>query len=166
MLQDETHSWNVRNGGRLLADNQRRNLAGMGGRFLDTTNAWDPAEHSVAQQTAEEPGVHVDYPEPISGSVQNKRERRRVMRHVYGDSCKDGPGGRWKGWVDLDRIDDEIEALLARDPAQAERFFLNRANAGSSTAWDMPRWAQAGRRDARGPRWGPGGGRRRRGPVR
>ena len=132
-VQDETHSWVERNGGRKLADNQRRNLAGMGGRFLETSNAWDPTERSVAQMTYESPsGVHVDYPVPPAGSVRNKRERRRVLKFVYGDS--------W--WVDLDRIDLEVEALLAHDPAQAERFFLNRAQAGESLAFDLARWTE------------------------
>jgi hypothetical protein len=40
VLGDETHGWVERNGGKRLADNQRRNLSGMGGRFLETTNAW------------------------------------------------------------------------------------------------------------------------------
>ena len=52
-VQDETHSWLKSNGGRALADNQRRNLAGMKGRSIETTNAWDPAEQSVAQETWE-----------------------------------------------------------------------------------------------------------------
>jgi hypothetical protein len=130
-VQDETHSWLDRNGGRKLADNQRRNLAGMGGRFMETTNAWDPTEDSVAQRTFAGPiGVHVDYPQPLPGSVRNKRERRKVMRAGYGDS--------W--WIDLDRIDVEVEALLGHDPAQAERFFLNRVHAGESVAFDLARW--------------------------
>lgn len=142
-VQDETHSWEERNQGIRLADNQRRNLSGMGGRFMETTNAWDPAVPNVAQMTNENPvGVYVDYPPPISGSVRNKRERRKVMRRAYGDSCRDGPDGRWKAWVDLDRIDAEVEALLAHDPAQAERFFLNRANAGESVAFEANDWAQ------------------------
>lgn len=131
-LQDETHSWTKRNGGRKLADNQRRNLAGMGGRWLETTNAWDPAEESVAQQTSEsdEPGVLRDDADPGAGSVRNKADRRRMMKKVYGDS--------W--WVDLDRIDGEIQALLQRDPAQAERFFLNRKRASEDAAFDGDRW--------------------------
>lgn len=127
-VQDEGHSWLERNGGHLLADNQRRNLAGMGGRWLETGNAWDPREESVAQQTAEsgEPGVYRDDVEGGAGSIRNKRERRRVLRHVYGDSH----------WVDLDRIEGEIEALLARgEAAQAERFFLNRKLAGEDAAF-------------------------------
>ena len=39
------------NNGHWLADNQRRNVAGMGGRFLETCNAPDPAEQSVASRT-------------------------------------------------------------------------------------------------------------------
>lgn len=131
-VNDETHSWLKDNGGWKLADAQRRNLAGMGGRFLETTNAWDPAEQSVAQLTFESaaPGVYKDYPEPPPGSIRNKRERRKVLKAVYGDSH----------WVDLDRIEIEIEALLARDPAQAERFFLNRSRAAEDAAFDLEAW--------------------------
>jgi len=125
--EDETHSWLARNGGHRLADTQRRNLAGMGGRFLETTNAWDPGEDSVAQKTAEsgEPGVYFDDVDPGEGSVRNKADRRRMIKRVYGDS--------W--WVDSERIDGEIQALLARgEAAQAERFFLNRKEAGETRA--------------------------------
>jgi hypothetical protein len=131
-VQDETHSWTRTNGGRALADNQRRNLAGMGGRWIETTNAWDPAEESVAQQTNEAAtdGVYFDDAEPGEGSIRNKAERRRMLRRVYGDSR----------WVDLDRIDQEIVALLDRDPAQAERFFLNRKRAAEDSAFNPARW--------------------------
>jgi len=138
-LEDETHSWLPNNGGQRLADTQRRNLAGMGGRFMETTNAWDPAELSVAQRTNEKPvGVYVDYASPPAGSVRNKRERRRVMTAVYADSLKSRGG-----WVDLDRIDLEVEALLDHDPAQGERFFLNRIHAGEGTAFDADKWKVA-----------------------
>ena len=40
-------------------------------------------------------GVYVDYPKPPAGSVRNKRERRKVMRFVYGDSLIERGG-----WVD------------------------------------------------------------------
>lgn len=139
-LQDETHSWLAQNGGRALADTQRRNLAGMGGRWLETTNAWDPAEESVAQQTAEgnEPGVHRDDVEPGAGSVRTARDRRRMIRRVYGDSLRTPQ--RPDGWIDMERIEGEIVTLLARDPAQAERFFLNRKEAGESIAFDARTW--------------------------
>lgn len=126
--QDEGHSWLERNGGHRLADNQRRNLSGMGGRWLESGNAWDPRENSVAQKTFEsgEPGVYRDDVDPGPGSVRNKADRRRMLKHVYGDS--------W--WVDVDRIDGEIVSLLARGEAsQAERFFLNRKQAGEDSAF-------------------------------
>lgn len=143
-VQDESHDWTVSNGGRKLADTQRRNLAGMSGRFLETTNAWDPLDESVAQQTAEsnEPGVYRDDVDPGPGSIRNKRERRACMRRVYGDSMKAPADAPWKPWVDPDRIDGEIEALLLHDPAQAERFFLNRKRAEQGAAFDIVRWGE------------------------
>lgn len=141
-VEDETHGWTERSQGIRLADTQRRNMAGMGGRFMETTNAWDITEGSVAQLTYEnQVGVYVDYPQPIGGSVRNKAERRKAMRHAYGDSVRNGP--RWRGWVDLDRIDVEIEALVKRDPAQAERFFLNRVHAGEDVVFDLNAWADS-----------------------
>lgn len=127
-VHDEAHSWTRHNGGVRLADTQRRNLAGMGGRAIETTNAWDPAEGSVAQQTFESKAqdIYRDFPDPLPGSVRNKRERRKVLRHAY----------RGAPWVDLDRIDAEIEELLDRDPAQAERFYLNRVVATQAAALD------------------------------
>jgi len=129
VVQDETQSWLAANGGRRLADTQRRNVAGMGGRWLASGNAWDPRDNSVSQKTAEsgEPGVLLDDVDPGPGSVRNKAERRRMLKRVYGDS--------W--WVDLDRVDGEIQALLARgEAAQAEQYFLNRKLAGEDAAFD------------------------------
>jgi hypothetical protein len=131
-VQDETHSWLETNGGIKLADNQRRNLAGMGGRALETTNAWDPAELSVAQMTAESPR-HDIYRDHVLGppaSLGNKRERRKALKVVYGDS--------W--WVDLDRIDAEAEELADRDPVQAERFYFNRVVATADSWLDGDLW--------------------------
>ena len=138
LAQDQTESWVESNGGRALADNQRRNIAGMGGRWLSTPNAWDPAEESVAQWTAEhehEGVFHDDVTPPDSLSIRNKRDRRKALQIAYGDSASSAGG-----WVDLDRIDVEIEALLPRDPGQAERWFLNRKNASEGRAFDMDRW--------------------------
>lgn len=140
-VHDEPHSWLKHNGGWQLADTQRRNLAGMGGRSVATTNAWDPAEQSDAQRTAEAglADVLVDYPPPPPGSVGNRRERRRVLRTVYGDSAADRGG-----WVDVDRIDAEVDELLAAgDPAQAERFYLNRVVAVSDAFFDVDVWMSA-----------------------
>jgi hypothetical protein len=139
VVQDETHSWFKSNGGHDLADNQRRNLAGMGGRFMETTNAFDPVEQSVAQRTfeAKAPGVYIDDVDAGAGSIRNYEHRRRMLRKVYGDSLTERGG-----WVDLDRIEVEIEALLEHDPAQAERFFLNRKLASEGAAFDIERFVK------------------------
>lgn len=127
VVQDETQMWTRSNGGVLLATTQRRGLAGMGGRSVETTNAWDPAENSVAQQTFESkaPDIYRDFRQaPASLSYRNKRERARIHRHVYGDS--------W--WVDMENIESEAAELLETDPAEAERFFGNRIVYGRG-AW-------------------------------
>ena len=74
-VQDQTESYLRSNHGRTLADNQRRNLAGTGGRFLETPNAYDPREESVAQHTWEgnEPGVYRWAPDAGPGSIRNQR---------------------------------------------------------------------------------------------
>ena len=144
--QDQTESWTESNKGRKLADNQRRGLAGMGGRWLSTPNAWDPTEKSVAQYTAENEheGVYHDDVEPPEGlSIRNKSERRRALKIVYGDAVtgtRDGVKGAVAPWIDLDRIDAEIVALLPRDPAQAERWFLNRKESPEGKAFNGDQW--------------------------
>lgn len=131
-LQDEPHSWLTTNGMRKVADTQWRNLAGTGGRAVLTTNAWDPSEQSVAQQFHESASkdLYRDYPTPPPGSFKNKRERRHVIKVVYGDSY----------WVDQRRIDAEAEELVVRDRAQAERFFGNRIVAGEGAWVDPALW--------------------------
>ena len=118
-IQDETQLWVKSNGGWRLGDNQERGLTGMGGRLIQTTNAWAPEEDSFAQQTYEsgDPNVFIDYSKPPSHlRYTRKDEREKIHQHVYGDS--------W--WVNLDRIERDAQARIKRDPGQAERFFGNR----------------------------------------
>lgn len=140
-VQDETHCWIETNGGWAIAATQRRNLSGTGGRAVETTNAWDPSEQSVAQRTSEAKAkdVHRDHRTAPPCSLANKAERRRALRIAYGDSAK-----RPNGWVDIDRIDGELQEIAETDPAQAERFYLNRIVAGVGSWLDRDRW------DARG----------------
>lgn len=135
VAMDETGIWTPQTGMVKVAETQRRGLAGMGGRAVETTNAWDPAENSVAQRTAQSkrpdlyrdhvlPPEHLDYRKPS--------ERRKIHVAVYGDS--------W--WVDLDAIEAEASELLEVDPAQAERFFGNRAKAAGDAAFNVKRWRE------------------------
>jgi len=130
--EDETQDWWPTNGGRKLANAQRDNLAGMGGRFLETANAWDPIRESVAQKTWEK-GVHVYKMKADSGpgKVSNRTERMQCLRRVYAGSP----------WVDLDRISVEIDEKIALGaPAEAERLFFNRIVPGEDRAVEPKAW--------------------------
>ncbi|QUI32446.1 hypothetical protein H9W91_17440 [Streptomyces alfalfae] len=133
-VQDETGTWNEANKLRRVADTQRRGLAGMGGRALETTNSWDPSEDSVAQRTSESRSrdlfrYHPQAPKTLS--YGNKRDRRKIHAIVYAGSAH----------VDLDAIEAEAAEIMEKDPAQAERFFGNRCVAGSAGWLDGSKWA-------------------------
>lgn len=136
-MQDESGLYTKANKMVRVAETQRRGAAGMGGRTMETTNAWDPADESVAQRTAESrrPDIFRFHElAPAGLSYRNKRERRRIHAHVY----------RGSPWVDLDSIEAEAAELLERDPQQAERFFGNRIVYAAGTwlvdgLWDSRR---------------------------
>ena len=118
-MQDESGLYTKTNGMVRVAQTQRRGAAGMGGRSMETTNPWDPAENSTAQQTFESrrPDIFKFYRQPPAGlSYMNKAERRRIHAFAYKGSTH----------VDLDSIEAEAAELIETDPAQAERFFGNR----------------------------------------
>ncbi|MEO3922699.1 hypothetical protein ABGB07_02270 [Micromonosporaceae bacterium B7E4] len=135
-VQDETHCWLEANGGWRLAETQRRNLSGTGGRPIETTNAWDPSEQSVAQRTSEAKArdIYRDHRIPPRPSLGNKAERRKALRIAYGDSM-----GRGR-WVDMDRIDGEAVEIAEKDPGQAVRFYWNIPDAGSGAWLDGEKW--------------------------
>lgn len=113
--QDETGIWTDANGMTKVATTQRRGLAGMSGRSLEQTNAWDPTENSVAQKTAEtkQKDVYRFHRLPPKGlSYTNKAERRRI----------------------------HAAELLEKEPAEAERFYGNRITAGMGAWVQQDRW--------------------------
>ena len=155
-VQDESGLYTTANKLRKVATGQRRGAAGMGGRTLETTNAWDPSEESVAQETYEASveDIFRFYRNPdlnpalvdASGnrlSYLRKADRRRLHEYVY--------EGSW--WVNLDSIEAEAAELMENDPAQAERFFGNRIVYGSGSWLPAGAWegAHAGRRVAAQP---------------
>lgn len=127
--QDEAGLWTKSTGMVDVAETQRRGLAGMGGRAVETSNAYDPSEASVAQRTFEGKALDVFrmFPQaPATLSFGDKRERRQILRHVYAGVP----------WVDLDAIEAEALELMEHDRAQAERFFGNRLVATADSWWD------------------------------
>ena len=118
-IQDETGLYTRQNKLLNVAETMRRGAAGMGGRVIETTNAYNPAEESVAQRTAEssrEDIFRFHRLPPATWSYKNKAERRKIHRLVY-EGAKH---------IDLDAIEAEAAELLEKDPTQAERFFGNR----------------------------------------
>ncbi len=126
-LQDETGLYTKENRMVHVAETQRRGAAGMGGRSMETTNCYDPAEQSVAQRTSEARVTDIFRyydPPPAGLSFKDKRDRRKILRYNY----------RGSPHVDIDDIEGEVVELLGVDPSQAERFYGNRLVAGSD-AW-------------------------------
>jgi hypothetical protein len=126
---DETHHWTESNGGQKVAEvidrNIRKNPGGLA-RFVETTNAYNPTQNSVAQKTHEAvlagangilydcvEAEEVDNEWDIKSRV-NEPLLRAMVTAAYGDSK----------WIDVDSI---IEAIY--DPrtsvANAFRFYLN-----------------------------------------
>lgn len=141
-LQDETGLYTESNGMVDVANTMRRGVAGMGGRLIETSNAWDPSQDSTAQRTARAAEKQDDIfryhrePPAALGDYSKAADRRRIHKFAYADAPH----------VDPDVIEAEaLELINAGDPTQAERFYGNRIVAGSAkwispSAWD--RWAQ------------------------
>lgn len=134
-LQDETGLYTLTNKMIRVAETQRRGLAGMGGRAMETTNAPNPTEDSTAKRTLESKSRDIfrhHRPPPAKWDYRKKADRRKIHRYVYRGSTH----------VDLDDIEGEAAELLEKDPAQAERFFGNRLVAGAGHAFDADRWRE------------------------
>ena len=133
VVQDETGLWLESNGGHNLAKKQRQGLAGMGGRAIETTNAWNPADNSVAQQTYESKSkdVNKDFEQPPADlDFRLKKDRRRIFEFNY----------RAAPWVSIDAVEGEAAEMMDTAPTDAERFFGNRIVAGLGSWMEMPKW--------------------------
>lgn len=124
-ILDEPHLWTAANHGVRLAATLRRNLGKMGGRSLETTNAWSPGEDSVAESTAlyadkiaDGSAVNVGlmryHPKAVVRNLADEDELRAGLVRLYADAP----------WVDVDRIVAEVYDL-GTHPADARRFYLN-----------------------------------------
>lgn len=140
----ESHLMIASSGGVTMAAAVKRNLAGMDGRWLEVTNGYDPAEHSVAQITAEAraPGVLVDYRPPRTRvDLADDAELRAELEYVYGDSADTADG-----WVRIERIMAQIGDGSVTE-SDARRFFLNDIVAGQGRFVDPVLWTSLARID-------------------
>jgi hypothetical protein len=144
--QDEVGLYWPTNGMVKLADTQYRGLSGMGGRASLSSNAWDPSQHSVAQQQFESPATDIyrQFVQPPKAlSYTDRQDRRRIHRIVYPADVLRENGGH----LDLDSIENEAADLVKRDAPQAARFYGNLLVAGAGQAFDVDRWKALARSD-------------------
>jgi hypothetical protein len=109
----------------------RRNLGKMNGRSLETTNAWNPGEESVAELTSiaadrsaerdpdddtflGDDGIMRYHPKALVRNLADTKVLRAALTTLY----KDAP------WVDVGRVMAEVYDP-ATHPADARRFYLN-----------------------------------------
>lgn len=140
LTMTESHLFTLQGGFRRVAGAVKRNVAGMDGRWLELTNAWDPVEGSEAQVTAEsgDPRVYVDTVEPqrVEDLEDDEAVYAELLRQ-YGDSARERGG-----WVNLrGRIMHEVRSSRHTEPDR-RRFFLNEIVVGESVfvgpeAWDL-----------------------------
>jgi len=147
--QDELGLWTPQNKMTKLQDTQLRNVSKMGGRGAGTSNAWDPAEDSVAKRefgSASRDVYRQMVPPPAHLSFGNKAERRRIFLAVYEPEVRRENGGH----VDLDSIEAQAVDLINKgDLPQAARFYGNLTLPGAGAATDPKAWAALAR--PRGP---------------
>ena len=135
----ESHLFTLQGGFRRVVGAVKRNVAGMDGRWLELTNAWDPTEGSEAQITADsgDADVYVDTVEPVRvEDLSDDEALRTELLRQYGDSARERGG-----WVNIDRIMSECRSARHLE-ADRRRFFLNEIVVGQShlvlpEQWDL-----------------------------
>jgi hypothetical protein len=139
-IADETSLWNRKNGGHRLIETLRRNVAKMGGRSAEVTNAHVVGEDSVAERSYKswldgaDGLLYVAREGPEVTDLTDRAAVRAALSVTYGDSALDRGG-----WVDLDRITaDVLDPDTGAD--QSRRFFLNRLTSGGVTPVDVTKW--------------------------
>lgn len=161
---DQTESWVSANGGVKLAATVRRNAGKIGGTTIEAPNAFEPGAGSVAESSAtywtqiqqgraKNEGLLYDHREwPETTDLDSAESIIAGLALSYGDSAElehcmvhDPPcdGNNWpRGWVDLERIQQEIwdpDTLVS----DAARFYGNKAHADADALLTQHEWAQA-----------------------
>jgi hypothetical protein len=140
VVKNETHHWISSNEGHAMADVIERNATKSSGgmaRTLAITNAYDPAEDSVAQRDREAwedadagesltTGILYDSLEAPEGVTLEPEGLADIIDIVRGDST----------WLDIPRI---VASILdtRNAPSRSRRFFLNQVVAAED-AWTDP----------------------------
>jgi len=138
---DQTESWIQSNGGHKLARTIRRNTMKTGGSTVETPNAFEPGEDSIAEQSwhahqtqlkgrnrSRKKDLLLDHREaPPNTDVYDEDSLRAGLIYAYGDSASDNGG-----WVNIDGVIDEYWDENT-DPQEARRYFLNQITHASDS---------------------------------
>ncbi len=134
----ESHLFTLQGGFRKVCGAVKRNVAGMDGRWLELTNAYDPTEGSEAQVTAESGDERVLVDTVTSNRVEDLTNDEALyveLLRQYGDSARERGG-----WVNIKgRIMDEVRSARHME-SDRRRFFLNEIVVGESVFVDPVRW--------------------------
>jgi hypothetical protein len=134
----ESGLFTLQGGFRRVCGAVKRNVAGMDGRWLELTNAWDPTEGSEAQVTADsgDSDVLLDNVEPRRvDDLSDDTVLYRELLRQYGDSARERGG-----WVNVKgRMLSECRSSRHLE-ADRRRFFLNEIVVGQSAFVDPIKW--------------------------
>jgi len=138
LTMTESHLFTLQGGFRRVAGAVKRNVAGMDGRWLELTNAWDPSEGSEAQVTGESRDRDVLVDTVESRRVEDLSDDAALYAELlrqYGDSARERGG-----WVNVKgRIFGECRSTRHLE-ADRRRFFLNEIVVGESVFVDPEHW--------------------------
>ena len=130
---DQTESWVPTNGGVKLARTIRRNTMKTGGSTVETPNAFEPGEDSIAEQSwnahqtqvkgknrRKKRDLLLDHREaPATTDIFDEESLRKGLIYAYGDSAAENGG-----WVNIDNVIDEFWDENT-DIQEGRRYFLN-----------------------------------------
>ena len=130
---DQTESWLQSNGGWRLARTIRRNTMKTGGSTVETPNAFEPGEESIAEQSwhahqtqvkgknrRKKRDLLLDHREaPATTDIYDEDSLREGLIYAYGDSAAENGG-----WVNIDNVIDEFWDENT-DVQEGRRYFLN-----------------------------------------
>lgn len=138
---DQTESWIQSNGGWKLARTIRRNTMKTGGSTIETPNAFEPGEESIAEQSwnahqtqlkgktmRKKRDLLLDHREasPLT-DIWDEKSLYAGLVEAYGDSAADNGG-----WVVIDGVIDEFWDENT-DIQEARRYFLNQITHASDS---------------------------------
>lgn len=152
IVMDETHHWTPAEHGPELAGVLRRNLAKVGGRSIETTNAPVPGQMSVAESshdayemilagTSFDNTLLFDSREEVVDDIYDKEQAFPALIKVYGDAADPQTG-----WINLDRIWAEINDPATTE-ADARRYYFNQRVADAAQWIRDSHWKKATRPD-------------------